>query len=117
MGINYQNLQKSLLKIFVPSGGDSSPNVKEADVAAYPELLNSFCEALPWLGPGTEIQGAGMLLYVVGLILFLLGIFAPLSFWDFFVLTGPIIIFLSLVFWIFWYLGNLTVPYQQLLPK
>ncbi|KAL0198795.1 hypothetical protein M9458_007335, partial [Cirrhinus mrigala] len=53
---------------------------------------------------------------VAGLVLFLIGIFAPISFWDLFVLSGPIIIFLSLVFWIFWYLGNLTVPYHELLP-
>ncbi|GAA6085414.1 uncharacterized protein LOC107571536 [Tachysurus ichikawai] len=56
-----------------------------------------------------------LVLDVVGLLLFLLGILAPLSYWDFFVLSGPIIIFISLVFWIFWYLGNLNVPYQQLL--
>lgn len=53
---------------------------------------------------------------VVGLVLFLVGIFAPLSFWDFFVLSGSLIVFLSLAFWIFWYLGNLTVPYKELLP-
>uniref|UniRef100_A0A4W5N2G9 Transmembrane protein 238 like n=1 Tax=Hucho hucho TaxID=62062 RepID=A0A4W5N2G9_9TELE len=52
---------------------------------------------------------------VVGLILFFLGIFAPWSFWDFFVLSGPLLIFLSLVFWIFWYLGSLTVPYEELI--
>lgn len=51
---------------------------------------------------------------VAGLILFFVGIFAPLSFWDFFVFSGPLIIFLSLVFWIFWYLGNLEV--EDLLP-
>ncbi|KAK7175427.1 hypothetical protein R3I93_002363 [Phoxinus phoxinus] len=54
---------------------------------------------------------------VVGLVLLLIGIFAQISFWDFFVLSGPIIIFLSLVFWIFWYIGNLTVPYHQILPR
>ncbi len=54
---------------------------------------------------------------VAGLVLLLVGIFAPISFWDLLVLSGPIIIFLSLVFWIFWYLGNLTVPYRELLPK
>lgn len=54
---------------------------------------------------------------VVGLALLLIGIFAPISFWDFFVLSGPIIIFLSLVFWIFWYMGNLTVPYHEILPE
>lgn len=53
----------------------------------------------------------------VGVILFFLGIFAPLSFWDFFVLSGPIAIFVSLFFWIFWYLGNITVPTTEFLPK
>lgn len=51
---------------------------------------------------------------VAGLILLFLGIFAPLSFWDFFVLSGPLLIFLSLIFWIFWYIGNLTVSAEEL---
>lgn len=51
---------------------------------------------------------------VVGLVLFLVGIFAPLSFWDFFVLSGPLLIFLSLVLWIFWYMGNITVSDEEL---
>uniref|UniRef100_A0A4W6CNE2 Transmembrane protein 238 like n=1 Tax=Lates calcarifer TaxID=8187 RepID=A0A4W6CNE2_LATCA len=55
-----------------------------------------------------------VILDVVGLVLFFVGIFAPLSFWDFFVLSGPLLIFLSLVFWIFWYLGNLTVSEEEL---
>lgn len=50
-----------------------------------------------------------VILDVVGLLLLLIGIFAPLSFWDFFVLSGPLLIFLSLILWIFWYLGSLTV--------
>lgn len=58
-----------------------------------------------------------VLLDTVGLILFIIGVFAPLSFWDFFVFSGPLIIFLSLVFWTFWYLGNLEVPMEELLPK
>lgn len=55
---------------------------------------------------------------IVGLILFFIGIFAPLSFWDFFVISGPLLIFLSLIFWIFWYMGDLTVSEEELnLPK
>lgn len=55
---------------------------------------------------------------VVGLLLFFIGIFAPLSYWDFFVLSGPLLIFLSLVLWIFWYMGSLTVSEEELnLPK
>lgn len=51
---------------------------------------------------------------VVGLLIFLVGIFASLSYWDFFVLSGPLLIFLSLIPWIFWYMGNLTVSEEEL---
>lgn len=55
-----------------------------------------------------------VILDVVGLLLLLVGICAPLSFWDFFVLSGPLLIFLSLILWIFWYLGSLTVSEEEL---
>uniref|UniRef100_A0A3Q0T7P2 Transmembrane protein 238 like n=1 Tax=Amphilophus citrinellus TaxID=61819 RepID=A0A3Q0T7P2_AMPCI len=58
-----------------------------------------------------------LFLDAVGLILFFIGIFAPLNFWDFFVFSGPLLMFLSLVLWIFWYLGNLEVPVEELLPQ
>uniref|UniRef100_A0A3P9L794 Transmembrane protein 238 like n=1 Tax=Oryzias latipes TaxID=8090 RepID=A0A3P9L794_ORYLA len=51
---------------------------------------------------------------VVGLLLLFIGIFAPLRYWDFFVLSGPLLMFLSLVFWIFWYMGNITVSEEEL---
>lgn len=51
---------------------------------------------------------------IIGLTFLLIGIFAPLSYWDFFVFSGPLLIFLSLVFWIFWYMGNLTVSEEEL---
>lgn len=51
---------------------------------------------------------------IVGLILFFVGIFAPFSFWDFLVLSGPLLAFLSLFFWICWYLGSLTVSDEEL---
>lgn len=51
---------------------------------------------------------------VAGLILFLVGIFAPLTFWDFFVFTGPLLIFFSLIPWIFWYMSTLTVSEEEL---
>lgn len=78
---------------------------------------------LPVFSPGADMEQRkctilfltlALILDVIGLILFFLGIFAPLSFWDFFVLSGPLLIFLSLVFWIFWYLGNLTVSEEEL---
>lgn len=58
-----------------------------------------------------------VLLDAAGLVLFFIGIFAPLSFWDFLVLSGPLLLFLSLVLWIFWYLGNLEVPVEELLLR
>lgn len=57
---------------------------------------------------------------VVGLILFLIGVSTPtvLAYWDFFVFSGPLLIFLSLVLWIFWYMGNLKVSEEELnLPR
>lgn len=62
----------------------------------------------------TAFLSLAVLLDIAGLALFLIGIFAPLRFWDFFVLSGPLLIFLSLVFWIFWYMGNLTVSEEEL---
>lgn len=56
-----------------------------------------------------------VLLDAAGLILFFIGVFTPLSYWDFFVFSGPLLMFFSLVFWIFWYIGNLEVPMEELL--
>ncbi|NWQ69315.1 TM238 protein, partial [Neopipo cinnamomea] len=51
---------------------------------------------------------------VVGLIILLLGIFAPISSWDFFVYLGALLLAFSLVFWIFWYTFNIEVPFREL---
>lgn len=55
-----------------------------------------------------------VILDVAGLVIFFVGIAAPLSFWDFFVLSGPLLMFFSLVLWIFWYMGNITVSEEEL---
>ncbi|CAN9493084.1 unnamed protein product [Ophioblennius macclurei] len=62
----------------------------------------------------TFFLALAVLLDVVGLLVFLVGIFAPLSFWDFLVLSGPLLIFVSLIPWILWYMGSLTVPEDEL---
>lgn len=62
----------------------------------------------------TFFVSLAVILDVIGLIFLLIGIFAPLSYWDFFVFSGPLLIFLSLALWIFWYLGNLTVSEEEL---
>ncbi|NXY50359.1 TM238 protein, partial [Ceuthmochares aereus] len=51
---------------------------------------------------------------VAGLIVLLLGIFAPLSSWDFFVYVGALLLAFSLLFWIFWYTFNIEVPLKEL---
>ncbi|NXT20873.1 TM238 protein, partial [Syrrhaptes paradoxus] len=51
---------------------------------------------------------------VAGLIILLLGVFAPLSSWDFFVYLGALLLAFSLVFWIFWYTFNIEVPFREL---
>ena len=56
-----------------------------------------------------------VLLDAVGLLVFFVGIAAPLSYWDFLVFSGPLLMFLSLALWIFWYLGNLEVS-EELPP-
>ncbi|KAL4659058.1 transmembrane protein 238-like [Arapaima gigas] len=51
---------------------------------------------------------------VLGLAVLLLGVFANLFFYDFLIYAGAIIIFLSLVWWVFWYTGNVEVPPEEL---
>ncbi|XP_048465217.1 transmembrane protein 238-like [Rhincodon typus] len=50
----------------------------------------------------------------VGLTVLLIGVFANIFFYDFLIYAGSIVIFLSLIWWIFWYTGNIEVPQHQL---
>ncbi|XP_055008596.1 transmembrane protein 238-like [Boleophthalmus pectinirostris] len=51
---------------------------------------------------------------VLGLLVLLLGVFVNVFFYDLLIYAGAIIIFLSLVWWVFWYSGNIEVPPAEL---
>uniref|UniRef100_K7GAJ1 Transmembrane protein 238 n=1 Tax=Pelodiscus sinensis TaxID=13735 RepID=K7GAJ1_PELSI len=50
----------------------------------------------------------------LGLAVLLTGVFADLFFSDLLIYAGGIGIFLSLIWWVFWYAGNLEVPPAEL---
>lgn len=49
-----------------------------------------------------------------GLLVLLVGVFTDVFFYDFLIYAGAIIIFLSLIWWVFWYTGNIEVPPAEL---
>lgn len=51
---------------------------------------------------------------VCGLVVLLAGVFADIFFYDFLIYAGAIVIFLSLIWWVFWYTGNIEVPPEEL---
>lgn len=51
---------------------------------------------------------------ILGVILIMVGVFGGLIIHDLFVYAGAIIIFLSLIWWVFWYSGNIDVPSEEL---
>ncbi|KAG8548672.1 hypothetical protein GDO81_024634 [Engystomops pustulosus] len=67
-----------------------------------------------FIGRCTPIFLIALLFDLVGVILLLVGIFAPYSYWDFYIYTGAIIIALSLVFWVLWYTFNVVVSHKEL---
>lgn len=50
----------------------------------------------------------------VGLSVLLIGVFVTVFFYDLLIYAGAIIIFLSLIWWVFWYSGNIEVPVGEL---
>nr|XP_055032032.1 transmembrane protein 238-like [Misgurnus anguillicaudatus] len=51
---------------------------------------------------------------IFGLFILLTGVFWQVFFHDFLIYAGAVIIFLSLIWWIFWYTGNIEVPPEEL---
>ncbi|XP_008434475.1 transmembrane protein 238-like [Poecilia reticulata] len=51
---------------------------------------------------------------VLGVLVIMVGVFSGLVIHDVFIYGGAIVIFLSLIWWIFWYSGNIDVPPEEL---
>lgn len=51
---------------------------------------------------------------ILGVFIIMVGVFGGLAVHDLFVYAGAIIIFLSLIWWVFWYSGNIDVPPEDL---
>ncbi|KAF3704804.1 Transmembrane protein 238 [Channa argus] len=51
---------------------------------------------------------------IVGLVVLLIGVFVNVFFYDLLIYAGAIVIFLSLIWWVFWYSGNIEVPPAEL---
>uniref|UniRef100_A0A4W4F8P6 Uncharacterized protein n=1 Tax=Electrophorus electricus TaxID=8005 RepID=A0A4W4F8P6_ELEEL len=51
---------------------------------------------------------------VFGLLILMSGVFWQVFFHDFLIYAGAVIIFLSLIWWVFWYTGNIEVSPEEL---
>ncbi|KAL2078177.1 hypothetical protein ACEWY4_025862 [Coilia grayii] len=51
---------------------------------------------------------------ILGFLILLSGVFWDVFFHDFLLYAGAVIVFLSLIWWVFWYSGNIEVPPEEL---
>lgn len=51
---------------------------------------------------------------ILGVLIMMVGVFGGLVIQDLFIYAGAIIIFLSLIWWVFWFSGNIDVPPEEL---
>lgn len=51
---------------------------------------------------------------ILGVLIMMVGVFGGLVIHDLFIYAGAIVIFLSLIWWVFWYSGNIDVPPEDL---
>lgn len=51
---------------------------------------------------------------ILGVFIMMVGAFGGLPIHDLFIYSGAIVIFLSLIWWVFWYSGNIDVPPEEL---
>uniref|UniRef100_A0A8C4QZJ3 Si:dkeyp-72e1.6 n=1 Tax=Eptatretus burgeri TaxID=7764 RepID=A0A8C4QZJ3_EPTBU len=63
------------------------------------------CASAFWLAVSFDVLGAALLVC---------GLFIEVTFYDLLIYLGAIFIFLSIVWWIFWYTGNIEIPMCEL---
>ncbi|XP_060950541.1 transmembrane protein 238-like [Limanda limanda] len=51
---------------------------------------------------------------ILGVFIMMVGVFGGLVVHDLFIYAGALVIFLSLIWWVFWYSGNIDVPPEEL---
>ncbi|CAM9121485.1 unnamed protein product, partial [Lampetra planeri] len=51
---------------------------------------------------------------ILGVLIMMVGVFGGLVIHDLFIYAGAIVIFFSLIWWVFWYSGNIDVPPEEL---
>ncbi|XP_062234583.1 transmembrane protein 238-like [Platichthys flesus] len=51
---------------------------------------------------------------ILGVLIMMVGVFGGLVVHDLFVYAGALVLFLSLIWWVFWYSGNIDVPPEEL---
>ncbi|XP_076028092.1 transmembrane protein 238-like [Genypterus blacodes] len=51
---------------------------------------------------------------ILGVLIMMVGAFGGLAVHDLFIYGGAIVIFFSLIWWVFWYSGNIDVPPEEL---
>uniref|UniRef100_W5LTW3 Si:dkey-16i5.8 n=1 Tax=Astyanax mexicanus TaxID=7994 RepID=W5LTW3_ASTMX len=77
-------------------------------------LRNCFLKSIQGVGRCKFAFWFAVFHDILGLLILLSGVFWNIFFHDFLVYAGSLIIFLSLIWWVFWYSGNIEVPPAEL---
>lgn len=85
------------------AGGSTSVQVDPAVERGYPGAGRCMC--LFWFAVAHDI---------LGVVIIMVGVFGGFFIHDLFIYAGAIVIFLSLIWWVLWYTGNIDVPPKEL---
>lgn len=83
--------------------GSTSVQMEPATERGYPGVGRCMC--FFWFALAHD---------VLGVIIIMVGVFGGFFIHDLFIYAGAIVIFLSLIWWLLWYTGNIDVPPKEL---